>query len=225
MVDCRASVCPDCPSAYAGLLGNLVDPRGGRCAFRCVSLASRQPIPPRWFGTFGLAVVRRGLLVRQRVDAYGAATAIDALGPGAAAPLSEGGEVSAGGYAADDALICLCPRRSLRAAVESAAPTASDVIALHASALERIERMAESRGRSTALARVASLLCALADTLSPPRHLDLIPATLQQRDLAALLAMRHESVCRALGTLERRKALLRGDDGIRILDRAMLESA
>jgi CRP-like cAMP-binding protein len=159
------------------------------------------------------------------VDAYGAATAIDALGPGGATPLSEGGEVSGGGYAADDALICLCPRRALRAAVEEAPPTASDVISLHASALERVERMAEARGRSTALSRVASLVCALADTLSPPRRLDLIPATLQQRDLAALLAMRHESVCRALGALEDRRALLRGDEGIRILERSMLESA
>jgi len=192
---------------------------------RCVSLASRQPIPPRWFGTYGLAVVRRGLLVRQRVDACGAATAIDALGPGGAAPLSEGGEVSGGGYAADDALICLCPRRALRSAIEEAPPTAADVISLHAAALERIERMAEARGRATALSRVASLVCALADTLSPPRRLDLIPASLQQRDLAALLAMRHESVCRALGTLEGREGLLRGDDGIRILDRSILESA
>jgi CRP-like cAMP-binding protein len=159
------------------------------------------------------------------VDSYGGATTIDALGPGGAVPLSEGGEVSAGGYAADDALICLCPRRTLRTAIESAAPTASDVISLHASTLERVERMAEARGRSTALARVASLLCALADTLSPPRQLDLIPGTLQQRDLASLVAMRHESVCRALGTLEERQALQRGDDGIRIIDRSLLESA
>ena len=64
----------------------------------------------------------------------------------------------------------------------------------------------------------------LADTLSPSRRRDRIPAGLQQRDLAHLLGMRHETVCRALGTLEHKGAVMREPDGLRIADRTILES-
>ena len=221
----RRGVCPDCPAKRAGVLGTLVDAKNGRCALRCVFVPARHPLPPRWFGTYGLALVRRGVVVRQRVDVSGTATAIDALGPGGATPLSEASEGSSGGYAADEALVCLVPRPALRQVVDAGAPTAGQVISLHLSALERVERIAEARARPTAAARVAALMCALADHLAPPRRLDLIPSSLQQRDLAALLAMRHESVCRALSVFERKRWLSRGAEGIRLLDRAQLDAA
>lgn len=219
----HGGVCPDCPAARNGVLGPLLGGAGERCALRCLFVGDRQPLPPRWFAAYGLALVRRGIVVRHRVDADGVAVAIDAVGPGGAIPLSEG-DAGCGGYAVGDVLLCLCPRRVLREAVDAGAPTSAHVVALHAAALDRVERIAQARGRARAVARVAALLCVLADTMSPPRRPMLIPAALQQRDLAALLAMRHESVCRAMRVLARRGALLRTDDGIRLLDRAGLEA-
>ena len=221
----QASVCPDCPAARSGILGQLVGRGQERCAFRCLFVGARQPLPPRWFGSYGLALVRRGVVIRQRVDSHGSATAIDAVGPGGAIPLSKGGDASSSGYAADDVLLCLCPRRPLRAAIDAGAPSSAEIVELVAASLERVERIAAARCRATAVARVAVLLCALADTLSPPRRLTCIPAALQQRDLAALLSMRHESVCRALSVLARRGAVERSDDGFRLCDRAQLETA
>jgi CRP-like cAMP-binding protein len=218
-------VCPDCPVKPRGALGALVDPKTSRCALRCLFVPARHPLPPRWFGAYGLALVRRGILVRQRVDAGGSATSVDAVGPGGAAPLLDSGEATSGGYAADDSLVCLLPKAALKGALDAGAPTAGHVVTLHLAALERVERIADARGRSTAHGRVAALLCALADTLAPPRRLDTVPVALQQRDMASLLTMRHESVCRALGALERRRWLVRGSEGIRLLDRPHLEAA
>jgi hypothetical protein len=159
------------------------------------------------------------------MDAAGSAIAIDAVGPGGAVPMLESGDATSGGYAADDVLVCLVPRHALRGAVDAGSPAAPHVVALHVAALERVERIADARGRATALGRVAALLCALADTLAPPRRLDAVPPALQQRDMALLLSMRHESVCRAVGILARRKWLERGPDGIRLLRREHLEAA
>ncbi len=207
------------------VLGALVSPEEGSCAFRCVFVAARQPLPLRWSVAYGIAFVRRGVLVRERVDAGGTATVVDVVGPGGVIPLPAAADGGAPGYAAADALVCLCPRRPLRLAIDAGAPMAGQIVGLHAAALERVERIAEARSRGGAVERVAALICALSDTLAPPRTLDLIPAALQQRDLAAVLAMRHESVCRALARLERRGALLRERDGIRLLDRGKLEAS
>ncbi len=217
--------CPDCPAAHDGLLGQLAGASQERCAFRCLFVGARQPLPPRWFGSYGLAFVRRGIVVRQRVDSHGSATAIDAIGPGGAMLLAEGGDASSSGYAADEVLLCLCARRTLRATIDAGAPGSAQILELQARSLDRVERIAAARSRATAVARVAALLCALADTLSPPRRLTRIPASLQQRDLAALLSIRHESVCRALGVLAQRGAVVRADDGFRLLDRHRLERA
>jgi CRP-like cAMP-binding protein len=221
----RRGVCPDCPVKPRGALGALVDAESSQCALRCLFVPARHPLPPRWYGAYGLALVRRGILVRQRLDAAGSAIAIDAVGPGGAAPMLESGDATSGGYAADDVLVCLVPRRALRGAVDAGAPAAPHVVSLHAAALERVERIADARGRPTALGRVAALLCVLADTLAPPRRLDTVPVALQQRDMAALLSMRHESVCRALGVLLRRRWVARGADGIELLEREHLEAA
>jgi hypothetical protein len=201
-----------------------VAPRDGHCAFRCISVGARQPLPAGWSSGYSLAMVRRGVVIRQRVDANGSATAVDAIGPGGAVPVPDAAETGTSAYAADDALVCLCQKPALTTAVDAGAPTAGQVVSLHMAALERVERIAEARSRGTALARVAAVLCALADTLSPPRRLEVIPAALQQRDLAQLLALRHESVCRAFGVLERRQAIRRSPDGTHIVDRAQLEA-
>ena len=215
--------CPDCPATLAGVLRDVVAQRGRSCPLRCVRIAARQPLAPGWATGHGLALVRRGLVVRQRVDVNGSATAIDAVGPGGAIPLSDGDAGNAG-YAASEALICLCPSGVLASAIDGGNPSARDVVGLLRAALDRVERISDARSRRTAVGRVAAALCTLADTLSSPRRLEVIPAALQQRDLAGLLAMRHESVCRVMRALERSGAVAKTTGGARIVDRAKLEA-
>ncbi len=204
------------------MLRVLVDDPAG-CALRCVTLESRQPFPESWRGTFGMALVRRGFVIRQRVDSLGRATALDALGPGSAMPVGGADDSGATGYAASAAMVCLCPTGALHHAVDASPSGAHDVVDAQSTMLERVERIADARGRPRAITRVAQLLCTLSDTLCASRRLSVIPADLQQRDLAALLALRHESVCRALGSLTRRRVVQRDALGVRIVDRAALE--
>ena len=216
-------LCPDCPATLGGVLSGIVQTSSG-CLLRCVSIPAHGVLPVRWGRNPEFALVRRGIVVRQRVDASGGATAVDAVGPGGLLPLRDPGERGASTYAVADAHLCVCTARTLNAALESSTGVARDVIRLQALALDRVERIADARGRKTAAGRVAALLGALSDTLSPHRQLDVVPAGLRQRDLGALLALRHESVCRELGRLERSGTTTRVAEGIRIVDRARLEA-
>ena len=121
--------------------------------------------------------------------------------------------------AVSDALVCLCPTRDVDGALGAVGATALEMVRMQAQALARVERVAEARSRARTAARVGALLVALSETLSPPRRLAVIPPGLQQRDLGALLALRHESVCRALVRLERDGFVARSADGIRLRDR------
>lgn len=219
-------VCPDCPAPTSPGLERLLPTDQSACAFRCVSLAAREALPQRWFDAYAVGLVRRGVLVRQRVDRHGRAVAIDAVGPGGLVPLGNsrgrGATSIAGGYAASDALVCLCPGDVMAGTLDEHAPTAADMLRLEEQARERIERIAEARGCADVSARFGTLLCALADTLSPGRRREVVPADLQQRDLASLIGVRHESVCRALGGLVKRGVVAREDDGIRLVDREQL---
>jgi CRP-like cAMP-binding protein len=194
------------------------------CLLRCVAIPAYGVLPVRWGRNPEFALVRRGIVVRQRIDAAGGATAVDAVGPGGLLPLRDASERGTAIYAAADAMLCVCTAKTLNVAVESSTGVARDVIRLQALALDRVERIGDARGRKTAAGRVAALLGALSDTLSPHRQLDVVPAGLRQRDLGALLALRHESVCRELGRLERSGATARVAEGIRIVDRAKLEA-
>ena len=196
------------------------------CAFHSVTVEAREPLPDRWFGSYGIALVRRGVVIRQRVDAQGRATAVDAAGAGCLVSLTEpAGPISAGGYAATRLLVCLCPADVADREVRSGADgVANDLVRMQREALERLERIADARARTTVESKVSALLVTLADTLSPPKRRTRIPAGLQQRDMAVLLGIRHESVCRVLGQLEKRGAVRREPDGIRLLDRGLLES-
>jgi CRP-like cAMP-binding protein len=77
----------------------------------------------------------------------------------------------------------------------------------------------------TVVERVAAMLCALVDNLSPFRQTDVIPGELHQVDMAALVSARQETVCRAMCALERRGLISRDGEGIRITDRRRLEAA
>lgn len=211
--------CIDCPAVRLDVLREIVPPRAP-CALRCVTLAARAVVPARWFGDFEFALVRRGALVRQRVDVSGRATAIDVAGPGGLAPLSEsvssGSMTDGAAYAASETKLCLAPRGTTAAAAERTPRLALDLLALHAAAMDRVERIADARSRPTARARVAALLCALEGAVPL--------GALQQRDVAAVLALRHESVCRAMRALERAGAIARDASGPRIVERAGLEA-
>jgi hypothetical protein len=218
----RSRVCPDCPAKRGRVLEQLVDQPLG-CAFRCLSVAAREPLPLSWRREYGLALMRRGIVVRQRTDAHGRATAIDVVGPGSAFPITEEGDGTTG-YAVDDAMVCLCPSPVLGATIDGGNAGARAVVNAHAAVLTRVERIAEARGRASAASRVAALLVTISDTLCD-RPLACIPAAIQQRDLAALVALRHESVCRIIAALSRRGAIERTAQGLRIADRAALEAA
>lgn len=220
------SACLECPAAHQNAFPELVGNAPGACAFLRLSLEPRAPIPGRWYGTYTMGLIRRGVLIRQRVDSLGRASAIDAAGPGCLVPLGEArGTVAVGGYAATRVLVCVVPTGVLERSVRSDEATAPDLIRLQMEALERVERIADARGRTTVDERVAALLIALTETLAPARSEVVIPSGLQQRDMAALLGVRHESVCRSIRKLESRGAIIREPEGLRIADRGRLEVA
>ncbi len=219
--------CPDCPATRRDVFDPMIPHEGSSCAFRCVAVPARDHLPDRWFGTYGLALVRRGVVVRQRIDASGVASAVDVAGPGSALLLGDiagrFGTSTPAGYAATDTLLCLCPAPSLEHAIDSVEGASSDLIRLQAEAMARMECLADARARPTVQKKVAALLCVLADGLSPDRRRHRLPSALQQRDLAHILGVRHESVCRVLGVLERDGAVRRDTEGLYIVDRARLE--
>jgi CRP-like cAMP-binding protein len=215
--------CPDCPAVRSNVLEGLVHREAG-CAFRCLSVPARQPLPARWRGDYGFALVRRGIVVRQRTDGSGRATSIDIAGPGSAVPIGGQGDDGAGGYAVDDVMLCLVPTEAFGEAVVGGQGGARDVVSAQSAVLQRVERIAEARSRASATSRVASLLLAIGDTLSPLRPSTVIPSAIQQRDLASLLALRHESVCRSVASLEKSGFVQRSSGGLRIVDRPALEA-
>ncbi len=210
--------CPDCPGARLGRFEALIGADKPSCAFETVKVPARAFVPPGWAERHAFGLVRRGVLIRQRAEG-GSTVAVDAAGPGCVVPLEAGASAD---YAATDLLVCLMPRAVFERALADAA-VGRDLIDMQASTLSRVERLAAARGAASVRERVVQLLCALADTLSPPRRRERLPAGLQQRDLARLVGVRHETFCRVLGELEREGAIERDPDGLRLLDRAVLE--
>lgn len=216
-------VCPDCPAVRRRVFEGLVHREAG-CAFRCVPVAARQPFSMDWRTDYGFALVRRGIVVRQRTDYTGRATSIDIAGPGSTFPIGAETDDGAGGYAVDDAMLCLCPSDSLDEVIGGGATGARDVVNAQTMVLQRVERIAEARSRASATSRVAALLLAIGDTLCPMRASDVIPSAIQQRDLASLLSLRHESVCRSIVALEKKGLVRRSDSGLTLVDRPALEA-
>lgn len=213
--DARARLTPaciDCPATRGGCFGTAVGDGSTPCRFVKGTVHARAPIPTTWPERYALALVRRGVVVRTRAGRDGPSVAVDCVGPGAVLPLSEHAvEI---GYAATEVLVCLYPRVGLVETLAREAETGRDIIFGLTASLERVERLAEARGQSTADERVARVLAVIADTLAPPHRRDRLPAGLQQRDLARLAGVRHESFCRALGRLERAGLIRRDPDGL-----------
>jgi CRP-like cAMP-binding protein len=208
----------------AGMLGEST----GACGFDSLALEARAELPTAWGQRYSFAFVRRGYLVRLRTEGAGHATAVDAVGPGCAFPVRAPSGLrhhGPAGYAVGRALVCLCDAEALEAGLTAGGRSAVDVHNLIVEGMQRVERLSDARGRSSAASRVAALLCTLADTLRPggPRD-DEIPAEFLQRDLAALLSIRHESVCRVLRGFEDAGMIRRDADGLRLLDRSALDA-
>lgn len=222
-----AAACPDCPGARLGTFEEIVGATKRACAFETVTVEARAFVPPSWSERYAFGLVRRGVLIRQRVDTAGRAIAVDAAGPGCIFPIEERDPESAESapcdYAATDLIVCVLPRAAFEQALATTKNVGREMLAMQHAALRRVERLTQARGAATVRERVASLLCVLADTLSPPRRRERLPAGLQQRDLARLLGVRHETFCRVLGDLEREGAIRRDPDGLLLLDREMLE--
>src|SRR5512143_812677 len=166
--------CPDCPATHTQVFEELLPHPQQPCAFRVATVGERETLPHAWFGTYAFGLVRRGILVRQRIDGTGGATAVDVVGPGGAI-LLDGNEASVSGYAAAEAMVCLCPASVLAQAATNPTPATRDLLRLHTIALERMDRLANARNQATAVARVAALLTSLSEVLSPPRKLEVIP--------------------------------------------------
>lgn len=214
----RRLACPDCPACRVGAPPDLLPGHASSCAFESIRVEARTPLPDRWHETTALALVRRGIVVRQRVDARGRVVTIDAAGIGNVVPIdAEGG---ARIWAVTDSVLCLLPTH---VADRWSELRGADVTGVMRTILERVERIAEARGRNTSISRAAMLLCVLADTLTPSPRTH-VPAELPQRTIAALAGIRQESVCRAIKRLLKRGVIERDGRGLRIVDRAALEA-
>jgi len=196
--------------------------------FDSQAIEAREALPQSWWERYSFALVRRGYLIRERSDGAGRATAIDAVGPGCWFPLDSGARHEHGpalsAHALSRTLLCLCDEAAVSDALRTGGASALKVHELDRQALARMERLADARGRASALAKVGALLCTLADTLRPNGDGgNRVPADFLQRDLAGLLSIRHESVCRVLRGMARSGLIERDSEGIFIRDRAELE--
>lgn len=206
--------CVDCPAARVGCFEGAVSDGVSPCRFVKATLPARAQIPPSWAERYAFALVRRGVLIRTRAGGSGPPVSVDCAGPGALVPWpSRAGEL---GYAATDVLACLYLREGVDEDISREPQTTRDTIEGLACALDRVERLAEARGQASAEERVARVLAVIADTLSPPVRRVRLPSALQQRDLARLAGVRHESFCRILGKLERAGVVHRSTEGLEI---------
>lgn len=217
--------------SYAGetasnVLEGLLGDSGSESAFDSLAVEARSALPATWLSRYSFAVVRRGYLIRQRADPAGRATAVDAVGPGACFPLDRTLATYGGarvlGYAVTRSLVCLCDNETLERGLTDGGTTALQTFQLQSEAIARMERLADARARPGAAAKIAALLCALADTLRPGSGR--IPAEFLQRDLAGLVSIRHESVCRVLRDFSRHGLIAKDSDGIVLADRAQLQA-
>ncbi len=184
------SACVDCPARQRGMLATFAG-KAGECEGRleCIALDERAELPASLFTRYAFGIVRRGVLVRERFDPSGGRTAVDVAGRGAYVPL--GLARGSTGYAASRVLLCVYREANLEGLAGEGA--LGDLMKLSSETLERVERIAEARGRPSAAARIDALYGTLKEYLGPHGLEDLL-----QRDVAALLGMRTETVCRVL---------------------------
>lgn len=202
-----------------GILSSLIGDGVDTCQLQTHTIEAREPVPQALLQPGSVVFVRRGLLIRQRTSDVDNPVAVDVVGPSGAFFVNDGAHTA---YAVDRTLFCICPRDVLLAGLEGATGLA-ELHDLHRQVSYRLERLAEARGRQQVRSRIAVLLCAMADTLGPyGASRTRLPSGLLQRDLAALVSTRHESVCRIMRDLATAGIVDSGPDGIQILDRDQL---
>ena len=226
---CGSQHCVGCPAVARNVLPDLLGESASGCGFDSLAVEPRATMPASWLSKYTFAIVRRGYVIRQRTDASGRTTSVDAVGPGCCFPLdrsaAEGGDSGVSGYAVTRALLCLCDEPTFHRSLTAGGPTALQVHELDREAIARMERLADARGRSGTASKVAALLCTLADTLRPAQPRDSrIPGEFLQRDLANLLSIRHESVCRVLRELTDQGLVSKAPDSLVLTDRKGLEA-
>ncbi len=181
---------------------------------RCVSIEAGEAVPPAWYERHAFGLVRRGVLIRQRIDAQGERAAVDAATPGCLVPLrmARGASVSTG-YAATRVVLCVYPRPEL--APEDTVRAGHDLLRLMEESVDRLERIAAARGQPSAHERIRALIDALAEPATDARGPR--PLRLRQKDMALLLHLRPETVCRALRRLTSEGAIRPVEDGVEAL--------
>lgn len=196
--------CPDCPLAHRGLLCGLLGRGDAPCALQSVTVEPRADVPSSWFEEFAFGIVRRGVVMRQRIERDGRRTTIDAAGPGSLVPLrsSRHSAISAG-HAATRVVLCVYPEPKVEGFDKN---TVEDLLELTQQAVDRLEGIASARGLASSTEKVRALLDVLAGAFPPAPSGARRELPLTQRDLAELLHIRPETVCRSLRKLSRVEA-------------------
>jgi CRP-like cAMP-binding protein len=210
-------------------LESLIGDGAGAYQFDSLSIEARESAPAAWWSRYSFAVVRRGYLIRSRTAADGKHTSIDAVGPGCCFPIDRmalvQGRSPTAAYAVARSALSMCDEETFTRALCAGGPIVLQLNRLEREAFTRMERLADARGRASAASKVGALLCTLADTLRPGQEDRRIPAEFLQRDLAGLLSIRHESVCRVMRDFTKRGLIERVDRSVVLNDRAQLEAA
>lgn len=212
--------CFDCPARRRCVLESIV--RGGRphCAFESAKLGARARLPAEWSERYSMALVRRGAVARIVTDPSGEEVAIDLATAGTLIALGDRPIPVQQGYAVCDTLICPLTIETERALIESGGNIARDLSMLERDAATRVERISHAKGASSARAKVARVLAFLLDAFAPA---DVIPAWVQQRDIAALAGVRHETACRVLKALTEERTIAVREEGTAVGDRQRLD--
>jgi CRP-like cAMP-binding protein len=208
-------------------LESLIGDGAGAFQFESLSIEARENAPAAWWTRYSFAVVRRGYLIRARVAPDGKRTSIDAVGPGCCFPIDRNPAAQArtagAAYAVTRSLLSMCDEETFTRALGAGGTMVLQLNRLEREAFARMERLADARGRASAASKVGALLCTLADTLRPGQEDRRIPAEFLQRDLAGLLSIRHESVCRVMRDFTKRGLIERVDRAIVLKDPTQLE--
>jgi CRP-like cAMP-binding protein len=210
-------------------LESLIGDGAGAVPFESLSIEARESAPAAWWSRYSFAVVRRGYLIRARIAPDGKRTSIDAVGPGCCFPIDRNamvqGKPAGAAYAVTRALLSMCDEETFTRALGAGGTMVLQLNRLEREAFARMERLADARGRASAASKVGALLCTLADTLRPGQDDHRIPTEFLQRDLAGLLSIRHESVCRVMRDLTKRGLIERVDRSIVLKDPSQLDCA
>lgn len=198
--------CVNCPAIRASVFSDAL--RGERdCVFRRASLGPREALPPDWAEEHAFLLVERGVIVVEGWLENGHPVATDVVGPGGMVLLTPRETF---GHAASETRVCLMPRATKE---HLGVDGWRDIAMLEGTAIQRLHRLTLARSQRTARAKVLALLRVLGETLYADEPRAWLISSLQQGDLAELVGLRRETVCRAFAQLEKEGIVVRTADG------------